>query len=174
MKNYIKLLVPTIILSTATAFAQTAMNDSDIIRENVAEYEIVEREINNDARIYEETTATFPVAFDDEDSYKLNQDRIVLPPSLETTFRLDIDNDRDYEREMTIRYTRPADFKFDFLLTTSGLKVDAIASNMNIKNIFMIDTPTMKRNVEMLSLVGKYHIEMSNGEKYEINVTYMK
>jgi hypothetical protein len=174
MKNYINILVPTIILTASTAFAQNQIDDSEIIRENVAEYEIVERELTNDARIYEETTAIFPVAFEDEDAYKLNQDRIVMPPSLETTFKLDTNNDKSYEREMTINYVRPNDFKFDFLLTEAGLKVGSIASDISIKDIYMIDAPNFKRNVQMLSLVGTYEVLMTNGETYKISVTHMK
>ena len=173
MKNYIKILVPTILLSTSIAFAQDSIDDSDIVRENVAEYQIVEVELEDNMKMLQETKAMYPVVFDEDDKYKLNQDRIVVNPSLETTFKLDTDRDSNYEREITINYVRPENFSYEFMLTENGLKVWS-NKGMYVKEIHMIDDKNMKKKVNMLASEGMYNIIMKNGEVYEIEVTDMK
>ncbi|WP_046744979.1 hypothetical protein [Kordia zhangzhouensis] len=170
MKKYIKFLVPSILLSTSIAFAQDSVNGDPVVRENSAAYEIVEMELENNSKIYQETKATYPVVFDESDRYKLNQDRIVVAPRLETTFKLDSDNDSTYEREITIKYVRPENFRYDFMLTENGLQV---WSN-NMKEIHRIDSYNNKKKVNMLSSEGIYNIISTNGEVYEIEVVDMK
>ncbi len=174
MKNYIKILVPTILLSTSIAFAQDNVDDSEIVKENVAEYEIVEKAIASETRIYEETKATYPVAFDTDDEYNLNQERLIISPILETTFKLDINKDSNFEREITINYTKPDDFNYDFMLTRNGLNVWCTEKGMSVKNIYMIDAYNNKKKVNMLTKKGMYTIVMSNNDVYEIEVIDMK
>lgn len=172
MKNYIKLLVPTIVLSTTIAFAQNDIQD-EIVKENIAEYQIIESKIDDDSRILEDTKAIYPVVFDDDDAKKLNQDRIIIASRLETTFKLDTDKDFDYEREITINYIRPENFNYDFMLTEKGLKVWLDDNDMMVKEIHMIKTKK-KKKVNMLTSKGMYNILLSNGEVYEIEVKNMK
>ncbi|AXG72341.1 hypothetical protein KORDIASMS9_04612 [Kordia sp. SMS9] len=174
MKNYIKILVPTIILSTSIAFAQDTVKASEIVRENVTEYEIVEKAIASETRIYEETIATYPVAFDSEDKYDLNQERLIVSPILETTFKLDTNKDSNFEREITINYTKPDNFRYDFMLTRNGLNVWCTEKGMSVKEIHMIDAYNNKKKVNKLTKKGMYNIIMSNNDVYEIEVIDMK
>lgn len=170
MKNYIKVLVPTILLSTSVAFAQNANDENPVLRKNIAEYDVVEMELADNSKIIQETKATYEVVFDKDDRYKLNQERIVVPPKLETTFKLDSDRDSSYEREITIKYERPEDIRLDFMLTKSGLKV----WSDDMKEIHMIDENNNKKKVNMLSSEGMYHIISKDGKAYEIEVVDMK
>ncbi|WP_046758383.1 hypothetical protein [Kordia jejudonensis] len=174
MKNYVKLLVPALLLSTTVSFAQNDTLEDEVVRENTAEYQVIEIETEDDMRILKETKATYPVIFDADDQYKLNQDRVLVDPILETTYKLDVDNDRDFEREITINYTRPRNFDYDFMLTENGLTVAYNRNGMMMKEIHMIDENNTKRKVNMLSTKGKYNIIMNNGEVYEIEVKDMK
>lgn len=174
MKNYIKLLVPTLLLSTSVAFAQEEINDNEIVRQNEAEYSIVALETEDNMRVLQETKAVYPVVFDESDAYKVNQERILVDPKLETTFKLDTDRDSDFEREITISYTKPENVRYDFMLTNDGLQVWANKNGVYAKEIHMIDNKNMKKKVPMLSTKGMYNIIMSNGETYEIEVTDMK
>ncbi|WP_430412195.1 hypothetical protein [Kordia sp.] len=174
MKNYIKLLVPVMLLSTPIAFAQSNNIDDEVVRENVAKYQIVELELEDDVRIMQETKAIYPVVFDESDENKVNQDRILVDPSLETTFKLDVDRDYDYEREITINYVRPENFNYDFMLTEEGLKVWLDDDGMMVKEIHMIDKNNKKKKVNMLTTKGMYNIILNNGETYEIEVKDMK
>lgn len=174
MKNYIKFIVPTILLSTTFAFAQDTIDDQEIVRENVAEYQMVDIETKDDIKIYRETKATFPVVFDADDKYKVNQDRILVAPSLETTFKLDVDRDSNYEREITINYVRPENFNYYFMLTEEGLKVWSDEVGISVKEIHMIDDNNKKKKVPMLTSKGMYNIVLANGETHEIEVKNMK
>jgi len=174
MKTYIKLLVPTLLLSTTIAFAQSDVADSEIVRENSTEYQIVEKEIGSELRIYEETLATYPVAFESDDQYELNQERLMVSPSLETTFKLDIDRDANYEREITINYVNPEDFNYEFMLTNNGLNVWCTEKGMSVKAIHKMNANTTKKKVNMLTTEGTYKIHMSDDEVYEIEVIDMK
>ncbi|WP_146169814.1 hypothetical protein [Kordia periserrulae] len=174
MKNYIKLLVPAIILSTSISFAQNNLKDSEIVRTNVTEYEIVEKAVNSEVRIYEDTKAVYPVAFENDDKYDLNQKRLIVAPALETTFKLDMDRDSNYEREITIKYVKPENFNYDFMLTRSGLNVWCTENGMKVKEIHRIESDNKKKKVSMLTTKGMYNIIMSNNNVYEIEVIDMK
>lgn len=174
MKNYIKLLVPTILLSTTMSFAQNDISTSEIVRTNVTEYEIVEKAINSEVRIYEDTKAVYPVAFESDDKYDLNQERLIVAPALETTFKLDMDRDSNYEREITIKYIKPENFNYDFMLTKSGLNVWCTENGMKVKEIHKIESDYNKKKVNMLTKKGMYNIIMSNNDVYEIEVIDMK
>lgn len=174
MKKYIKFLVPIIVFTSSFAISQEMIQDSPVVRENEAEYQIVEIELENDMKLLQETKAIYPVVFESEDEYKLNQDRIVVEPSLETTFKLDVDRDSNYEREITISYVRPKNFRYDFMLTEEGLKVWSHKKGMAVKEIHMIDGDNMKKKVNMLSNKGMYNIILANGDVHEIEVKDMK
>jgi len=167
MKNYIKIIVPIILLSTSIAFAQ------EIVEKNSAKYEVTDEEGMEANMQFEETRVIYPVIFEKEDKKKLNQDRKVVKPNVEKTFKLDNDSDVAYDREITIRYERPKAISYDFMLTNKGLKVWLVDTSMYIKKIHKVVGNTEKE-VDMLSTQGMYKIILNNDDMYEINVTNMK
>lgn len=167
MKNYIKILVPTILLSTSIAFSQ------EVVKENIAKYSVVEVETTDNNIIYEETKAIYPVVFDEEDKNKLNQNRLLVAPNIVKTFKLDNDKDSAYDREITINYNRPNNINYDFMLTDEGLKVWLVDTNMYIEKIHKV-VGNSEKKVPMLSREGMYKIILNTEEVYEINVTNMK
>ena len=93
---------------------------------------------------------------------------------METTFRLDVDRDSNFEREITINYVRPENFMYEFMLTEQGLKVWSNDKMNSVKEIHMIDDMNKKKKVSMLTSESMYKIILTNGEMHEIEVTDMK
>lgn len=167
MKNYIKIIVPIILLSTSIAFAQ------DIVETTNPEYTAIEIETTDRTVQSEATKVIYPVIFEKEDRKKLNQDRKIVKPTIEKIFKLTNNKDASYDREITIIYERPKAISYDFMLTEEGLKVWLVDTSMYIKKIHKVVENTEKE-VDMLSTQGMYKIILDNDDMYEINVTNMK
>jgi hypothetical protein len=109
-----------------------------------------------------------PIRFNPADKYKLNQNTIWSPTSVNKKLKVDFNGDGLYDKKATVAYIKIRNVGLNFILLPNGVNVGTDNKNVTVKTIV-----SNNRNVtdNIINKNGTFTLKLSNGRKTIITVS---
>ncbi|WP_299898000.1 hypothetical protein [uncultured Aquimarina sp.] len=169
-KIYIILTLTSVFLFTFALISAFAQENKNVLIETIKkENKVIKDGQEITFKQFETESAEQPIVLDQEDRYKLNQDRSDIPHKVTKVIMLDNDSDESYDKMISLFYRRGEKELYDFDLTSKGLAVSADDEENSIKGIDKIENGKML-DTDLLNDEGLYQLTFANGDRHLISV----